>query len=272
MLSIQIMGGLGNQLFQIFTALAYSLKHKTRLILPKNKHDEIARPAYWDTFLKELKSILVEQNIPFRVLQERGFEYVEIPKITGINFKLFGYFQSYKYFEEQYDKIYEFLKIDEKKVIVQTNQNIDFQNTISLHFRIGDYKSIQEHHPIMPVEYYIKSLQYILTKTKKDDWNILYFYEESDGADVKKIIDKMIEIFPNVSFIAIDHKLLDYEQMLLMSACRHNIIANSSFSWWAAYFNTNNEKIVSYPSLWFGQALENNVKDMFLPDWNKIEI
>ena len=80
MFSIQVMGGLGNQLFQIFTALAYSLKHDIRLLLPKNKHDEIKRPSYWDTFLKELNPILVDQNIPFRLLQEKGFEYVEIPK------------------------------------------------------------------------------------------------------------------------------------------------------------------------------------------------
>ena len=272
MFSIQVMGGLGNQLFQIFTALAYSLKHDIRLLLPKNKHDEIKRPSYWDTFLKELNPILVDQNIPFRLLQEKGFEYVEIPKITNINFKLFGYFQSYKYFEEQYDQIYEFLKIDEKKVPVKEKQKIDYENTISLHFRIGDYKPIQEHHPVMPIEYYIKSLEHIIKKTNKEDWNILYFYEESDDADVKKVIDKLVSTFPNVRFISVDHRLVDYEQMLLMSMCSHNIIANSSFSWWGAYFNTNKEKTVCYPSLWFGRRQGGkNIKDLCPETWDNIK-
>jgi len=273
MFSIQVMGGLGNQLFQIFTALAYSLKHDIRLLLPKNKHDEIKRPSYWDTFLKELNPILVDQNIPFRLLQEKGFEYVEIPKITNINFKLFGYFQSYKYFEEQYDQIYEFLKIDEKKAPVKEKQKIYYENTISLHFRIGDYKPIQEHHPVMPIEYYIKSLEHIIKKTNKEDWNILYFYEESDDADVKKVIDKLSTTFPNVRFISVDHRLVDYEQMLLMSMCSHNIIANSSFSWWGAYLNNNINKIVCRPNIWFGSADGvKNIKDLCPPIWDEIEI
>ena len=59
--------------------------------------------------------------------------------------------------------------------------------------------------------------------------------------------------------------------MVLMSCCEHNIIANSSFSWWGAYFNDNPEKIVCYPSVWFGPKLQNKkTEDMFPKDWKKI--
>ena len=59
--------------------------------------------------------------------------------------------------------------------------------------------------------------------------------------------------------------------MLLMSLCDHNIIANSSFSWWAAYFNVNPEKIVCYSSQWFGPKCNNSTRDLFPENWIKIE-
>ena len=57
-----------------------------------------------------------------------------------------------------------------------------------------------------------------------------------------------------------------------MSICHHNIIANSTFSWWGAYFNSNPEKIVCYPSLWFGSYYPVDVKDLCPPSWNRIRI
>ena len=57
-----------------------------------------------------------------------------------------------------------------------------------------------------------------------------------------------------------------------MSSCNHNIIANSSFSWWGAYSNSNSEKIVCYPSVWFGPQCNNSTQDLFPENWNKITI
>ena len=67
-----------------------------------------------------------------------------------------------------------------------------------------------------------------------------------------------------------DYNIEDYEQMLLMSLCQHNIIANSSFSWWGGYFNNNLEKNVCYPSVWNGST--NETQDLFPENWNKIII
>jgi hypothetical protein len=72
------------------------------------------------------------------------------------------------------------------------------------------------------------------------------------------------------TFEQADNNLDDWEQMILMSLCQHNIIANSTFSWWGAYFNNNPNKIVCYPETWFGKKARHNIKDLFLSDWKMI--
>ena len=84
-----------------------------------------------------------------------------------------------------------------------------------------------------------------------------------------------IEYFRNkyslIDFIKVDDSILDWEQLIIISLCNHNIIANSSYSWWGAYINDNKEKIVCYPSIWFGPELEkNNTNDLFPNNWIKI--
>ena len=89
----------------------------------------------------------------------------------------------------------------------------------------------------------------------------------------KNIIDNLSITFSNLNFVSVDHKLLDYEQILLMSVCNHNIIANSTFSWWGAYFNNNYDKIVCRPNIWFGKAQgDKNIKDLCPETWSNIKI
>ena len=74
-----------------------------------------------------------------------------------------------------------------------------------------------------------------------------------------------------MDFIGIDHNIPDWQQLLLMSGCHHNIIANSTFSWWGAYMNTNAGKVVLYPEVWFGPKLsDKNVEDLCPLEWRKI--
>ena len=69
----------------------------------------------------------------------------------------------------------------------------------------------------------------------------------------------------------VDDKIEDWKQMLMMSCCHHNIIANSSYSWWGAYLNKYEYKIVCYPDVWFGPAMRSTyVCDLFPPKWQKI--
>ena len=80
-------------------------------------------------------------------------------------------------------------------------------------------------------------------------------------------------MFPLCKFIKSDQSIEDWKQMLMMSCCRHNIIANSSFSWWSAYFNSHTDKIVCYPSQWFGPNLaHNDTRDLCPDSWKKIDV
>ena len=206
-------------------------------------------------------------------MNEAGFEYVPVPFINR-DFKLVGYFQSYKYFEQHYDNIYRSLRIDESiaELRGKIQDRIDTNNTISLHIRCGDYKGLQDHHPLLPTRYYTKAIEAIIDETKRDNWDLIYFYEPGDHDYVHDMINSLSDKFNNINFISTDHDLQDYEQLLLMSLCRNNIIANSSFSWWGAYLNHNKDKIVCRPSIWFGNALSHNIKDLCPAEWNVIGI
>jgi hypothetical protein len=72
-------------------------------------------------------------------------------------------------------------------------------------------------------------------------------------------------------FVYVNSEIEDWKQMLLMSLCRVNIIANNNFSWWGAYLNKDAEKVY-YPSVWFNKDCKDNTKDLFLPEWEMIEI
>jgi len=287
MITCSLMGGLGNQLFQIFAVLSYAInkKHDFQFINSEKlgEGSTTVRPTYWSSFLSKLSRCLFNQYPEFNVVfREDGFTYKDIPNHLfqeNTNIMLFGYFQSYKYFHENYKIISLILDIYEKQQEVLKhcsskklyNTNL-LDNTISLHFRMGDYKKLPDHHPIMSYDYYKKSLQHI-TSNIKYIANVLYFCEDEDLESVKETITKLMTEFPDMTFERASNKLDDWQQLLLMSCCNHNIIANSSFSWWGAYLNSNKSKIVCYPSIWFGPAMANHdTRDLFPSEWMKIKV
>ena len=143
--------------------------------------------------------------------------------------------------------------------------------TISIHFRIGDYVNLPKHYHILKYEYYFKALTHIIYQLNNVKLNVLYFCEEGDVEKVNIIINQLKENLSNISFIQCPFHFKDWEQMMFMSCCNHNIIANSTFSWWGAYLNQNNNKIVCYPSLWFEEKNNHlNTKDLFPESWIKI--
>jgi hypothetical protein len=281
MITCNLMGGLGNQIFQIFATISYAIKSRNQFkflnVLTLGGGSATVRNTFWNSFFHKLKPFLID-NIPqpIHVIREKNFTFNELPVNEMLNHDtlIFGYFQSYKYFHDNYEIICRIIDLNNSKTNLLNKLNLSndyLKNCVSMHFRLGDYKKIQHLHPLATYEYYVNSLNFIKNKSG-DSYNILYFCEDVDIDDVMNTIYTLEKIFPDYKFIRGDNKLEDWEQMLLMSLCHHNIIANSSFSWWGAYFNNWSDKIVCYPSVWFGPSANNDTKDLCPPEWNKIVV
>jgi hypothetical protein len=280
MIFIELMGGLGNQLFQIFTGISYSLDNKIPFKINNYKPDKVSpldniskRPTYWNNFLTNLSKFTYNNPLNLPLYREEVlFKYNIIPHIAK-DFKLFGYYQSYKYFENNYENITKLIGLKERKQNIKEKYTNYFKNKkpISLHFRIGDYLKNSAMHPVLPIEYYIKSINYLKNKISniENENYILIFGELNDKEKIEEHIKIINKEFSNLEILICDYNIEDYEQMLLMSLCDHNIIANSTFSWWGGYFNDNN-KIICYPNIWIGST--NNTQDLFPQNWNIITI
>ena len=281
--SIRLMGGLGNQLFQIFTTITYGIKNTRKIVLPYTDvlRVGIERPTYWENFLSTLKAMTTFNPgygitngtfVRFSNVFERTFKYEEIPTVKYREVLLNGYYQSYKYFDDYKATIFSIVHLqDQKNKIKQEFAHLfpDNTHTVSMHFRLGDYVNIQDCHPLLTYEYYERAIRYLLdNRTVKV--HIIYFCQKEDNSTVSTIIDKLHDKFPEVVFIKASDDIPDWKQMLIMSCCYDNIIANSTFSWWGAYFNTHNDKIVCYPKTWFGPRLEHDTIDLFPKEWIQI--
>ena len=310
--SVTIIGGLGNQLFQIFCCISYANHINQTFIFPylpsihELGHHRYTGAAYFDSFLLPLKIYTTyseskinttQQNIEiqntFRFYFEDEYQsYNKIPKYDYKSICLDGYFQSYKYFEGEYDNIINIISLRQQQSAIHDECLHYFPSdttVISMHFRIGDFKGIAQQNCfiIINYEYYENALNYLLNeiseqnKQQKKVLNIqiLYFCEKEDIDYVESLISllksRVQHNADNISirFVRVDDSIVDWKQLLLMSLCHHNIIANSTFSWWAAYFNKYLYKLVTYPSVWFGRKcpFRRNAKDMFPLTWKKFE-
>ena len=274
------MGGLGNQLFQIFCGIAYAIEHNIPFKINISKFDIVSpldniskRPTYWANFLSNLSEFTYEQRlqIPYSYIESVYFKFDKIPYIDR-DFKLCGYYQSYKYFDTHFANICKMINLDNQKLEIREKYDSLFRGIkkpICLHFRIGDYVKNLAMHPVLNSEYYINCIKYLKSQIPdlEENYYLLIFGELCDNSKIIHNIE-IIKANCNIEIVICDYAIPDYEQLLLMSLTRHNIIANSTFSWWGAYFNTNVNKIICYPSLWIGSNY--NVIDLFPHSWIKI--
>ncbi len=173
-----------------------------------------------------------------------------------------GYWQSYKYFDSISALIkssFRFPPFYEKnnlKMNLYIRNNKD--RTVSIHVRLGDYSQHSSLGGICNLEYYNRAILMIEKKIKNPIYIIF-----SDDIEWCRINFNL----SNAKFVDWNKKQSSFRDMQLMSLCDHNIIANSSFSWWGAYLNPNKNKIVIAPKVW----IRGNVaKDIILEDWYKI--
>jgi hypothetical protein len=286
MISCSLSGGLGNQLFQIFTTVAFSIKLCRKCVFSYEDFTKgcTIRPTYWNTFLKSIKYMAIT-IFPFPITQptimrEKHFHYDEMnfAKIReNEHLNLVGYFQSYKYFDEYKETLFKLIRLEETrtkvvKMYACLNTHGDkyeqFDEMISMHFRIGDFIKYPDTHPILSYDYYYNSLLFISGVSSHN--NVLYFCEDDNVEQVNSCITRLQKEFPETRFQRAPEILEDWQQLILMSCCRYNIIANSTFSWFAAYFNVFPNKLVCYPSIWFGKRVGHVTKDLFPSMWNKI--
>jgi hypothetical protein len=296
MLTVLINGGLGNQLFQVFAALAAAARNgDTCYFLYTMRDASGKRGTYWNSLFHALRPMTViatQANVQrFMMLpthKEPGFNYAPMPRQTGMNstpLKLVGYFQSDKYFADVRDDVYEKLQLLEQQRHVRAMFeesawfSCDTTVTVAMHFRIGDYQAISDKHPILTLEYYRQALRHVIQRApiKHDDAhekiNVLIFNQACDNAVILEHMQQLSTEFANrCRFHKVPDTIEDWKQMLLMSVCDNNIIANSTFSWWGAYLNQNPGKIVCYPRTWFGPALMHDTRDLFPADWVQVKV
>lgn len=274
MITAEIMGGLGNQMHIIFTLISYSLTNKVAFYFENKVPDMGSRKVvYWENMFKNFARFLKQPVKEQARIKEKNINYTPLPKpLPNTRIKLFGYFQSPKYYDNQKENILRLMKFNE---ICQEYKDIyNYENIISLHFRLGDYKSLQDYHPIMPITYYEEGLKNVISNTNNDNWQVLYFCEDEDIEYIECQIEYLKEKIPTVTFLRALSSLHDWEQMIVMSLCKHNIIANSTFSWWSAYLNCNEDKIVICPSTLHGKKanLTINLEDRYPDSWTILNV
>jgi len=256
-----LMGGLGNQLFQIAHAKAQSLRYKVKCIFRPHSNTFLqGNPVnvYMDNIFR---NVVFKNEIPAMVRiheQSWAFSQTDIDKTTSIEF--YGYFQSSKNFYGFDKEIKKFFSPTKEfiKKIKEKYPNLNKKNTTSIHVRRGDYLKFPEIHPTVDITY----INEALTKVKKNSF-IFIFSDDRDWA---------LENLNLPNSILVNNEF-DYEDLWMMSLCKNNIICNSSFSWWAAFLNKNKNKKVIIPSIWFGPNVDQynrNYEDIFEKDWEII--
>lgn len=244
MISCNLAGGLGNYMFQI--GAMYSLSSDVGF-------DKTNTAQVHKNIKTYLTNIL--RNISFNVnglqyqYDEPEFTYNKLPNEDNILFN--GYFQSEKYLDR--DKILDLYSIDRDSAdYIQLKYKNILSDSVSIHIRRGDYLDKQDKHPVQDMNYYNLAMSYF-----NNCKNFIIFSDDIEWCKNNFIGDQ---------FVFIEGER-DYIDLWLMSLCNHNIIANSSFSWWGAWLNQNKNKKVIAPSNWFGPKKQLNAKDLYCKDW-----
>jgi len=264
MIYCNLKGGLGNMLFQIAACKSFSIKRNMDCSFPNfdnhinylnNDKEYNSKLFYAEEYKKFLNLNISHPNVYINTY-EYPFNYTDfIPQEN--NFGVNGFFQTEKYFNNFRKEIIEFIKPNQEiEDYIFSKYNSYLTNaSLSLHIRRGDYLKFPNHHPVQSLEYYMKCMG----ECKYD--NLLIF---SDDINWCKNNIKL----KNILFIENEK---DYIELFLMSKCNINIISNSSFSWWGAWLNDNEDKKVYAPKNWFGKELSHiDISDIVPEKWIKI--
>lgn len=271
---VSITGGLGNQMFQY--AYYYSLKCEKRFTYyyaaPYNRHNgyELQRVfgisknsllSLYLRFLKKLKPYVLKNA------DTSWGNFIERPTTKKIIVYHSGYWQCERYFKKVEDKL--------RKIFSFSTDNLSDKNltilksiratqSVSIHIRRGDYYSDKGAHDLLgnvcSMNYYLEAIKKIKTLLKCKI-TLFVFSDEPDWF-------RNNFSFAGVNYVDWNKGKDSWIDMFLMSNCNHNIIANSSFSWWGAWLNNNAHKKIIAPRKWFNHI---DHCDILPEKWIKID-
>lgn len=289
MIIVKLMGGLGNQMFQYANGYALSKMLNTSLFIDKSFLEEKqSNRTYtfrdyelWKfeinckfiskrrLFILKLKSKiykLIFDNF-FLILGDKDF--LELNNLKGTKNQIIylnGYWQSETLLKPVRNELLDVFKLSSPTDDANSAylHNIAKENSISIHVRRGDYVSnleANQYHGVCSIEYYRTAIRLMIEEVENPSF---YFF-----SDDMEWVKRELKIGINYKSTYIENSSNHFD-LLLMSKCKHNIIANSSFSWWGAWLNQNNYKIVVAPRNWFAKDYDESYK--ILPDnWIKID-
>ena len=283
---VRLEGRLGNQLFQYAAARAVAIKNNSELLLDTRETTEVG--GKWQYSLKHFNinaRIAKPCELPphrskkirnklwrlygkkIKHLREQGHNILHNEKILSANSNCYleGYFQSEKYFFDikhilRQELVFTSPPLQHNVIMLK---QIVTQNAISLHIRRGDYLAPfwSSYFAKCGNNYYDAAITHIAKHVKSP-----IFYIFSD--DPKWVKDNMQLEYPMI-ISENNQNELAYEDLRLMSSCKHNIIANSTYSWWGAYINSNPNKIVIAPQSWYSSNGADN-PDIVPQSWHRI--
>lgn len=290
---IKLQGGLGNQMFQYAFARILAKRNNAVLKLdisffdaspnelnftPRHFELGVFKNDYILATISEIK-FFKQNSFYYRIKRKLGFYTSKTYVEPNFNFHqealavkppfyIKGYFQSYKYYEDHMDFIKEiftfpFESLDE--INRALFYKIQSKNTISVHIRRGDYitdKKTQQFHGNCSLEYYSNAIALLASKT--EEFTLVFFSD-----DIQWVKEKFETLPYSKIFIDNNTNMNSWIDMLLMSSCCHNIIANSSFSWWAAWLNKYPSKIIIAPKEWYTDSKINTI-DLIPPQWVRL--
>lgn len=269
MIIVKLRGGIGNQMFQYAFGRNISLKYNTELKLDTTEFSAYGKHTGYSLNIFNIDEKIATQE-EINSAHNRYIETMNIfheqPINMGDNTHFDGYFQSEKFFIDskniivkdfifKYPFTFPFSDYSEKLL-----KQIESSDSVGVHVRRGDYFEEEEIKKIFGVDltnYYKSSIEHISNRVS--DANFFIFSNDIDWCK------KNLNYTPAI-FVENNHPFNDF---YLMVNCKHNIIANSTFSWWAAYLSKyNNDKIIIAPKQWFKSTL--NDKDMVPDRWLRL--
>jgi hypothetical protein len=271
MIISRLTDGLGNQMFQYAAGRRLAHHLGTDLILDVSLYanqSPTSTPRRYELDFFRIQATIAQaglvhiwRNPPFTTLMDSELYRPEVLNAHD-NTYLIGYWQCERYFEDIRTLIFgEFMPAQSPdEANINTSRKIERSVSISIHVRRGDYVS-NKFHSFLGLDYYRIAVTEITKKIQRPD----FFVFSDDPEWCRQNLDI---VFP-YTLVTHNSGPRAYWDITLMSRCQHNIIANSSFSWWGAWLNRNPGKIVIAPKQWFGDPTV-DTSDRVPDDWIRL--